>query len=211
MFRTLLVVATALALTAELTAEVANVDAALPPGVRSGERVHWAPDEIGTLVRAIRAEGAGHVEAAELAQIVHSESRALHVDPLYALALIKIESNFRANAVSNHGAVGLLQVRPQAARSIAVVSREGSRPPTRAERLQDPRTNVAVGLRYLQQLERQFTDQTMALAAYNIGPSRVRQHLEHGRPVPRTYANRVLATYRAFAADRAATSVPTDG
>ena len=131
-FGTLLVVMTAIVLTGELTAEVANVDAALPPGVRSGERVRWAPREIETLVRAIRAEGAGHVEAAELAQIVHSESRALHVDPLYALALIKIESNFQANAVSNHGAVGLLQVRPLAALAVA-------RPPDRAARLCDPR------------------------------------------------------------------------
>src|SRR5206468_6654270 len=127
-------------------------------------------------------------------------------DPLYALALIKIESNFQANAVSDHGAVGLLQIRPMAARSVSV-----ARPPARAERLCDPRTNVALGLRYLQQLERQFTDQTMALAAYNIGPAQVRRHLERGIPVPRSYTDRVLATYRAFAADRDAVPVPADG
>ncbi len=190
----------AVVLVAELTARVANVDAALPPNTRSGERVRFVPEEILPLLHLIEAEGTGRIAAAELAQIVHSESQALRIDPLYALALIKIESGFRADAVSARGAMGLLQVRPLAARSLAAA---------RAVRLGDPRTNVAVGLRYLRQLERQFDDETMALAAYNIGPTRVRHHLERGTHVPRAYAERVLATYHALAADRAAGAPPT--
>jgi soluble lytic murein transglycosylase-like protein len=199
---------------AELTAKVANVDAALPPHVRSGERVSFVPEEIRPLQRLIQAEGRGHGEAAELAQIIHSESRALHIDPLYALALIKIESGFRADAVSGQGARGLLQVRPQAVRSIAMAGRQagaGTNPRMAAHalRLADPRTNVALGLRYLQQLRRQFDDEAMALAAYNIGPTRVRQRLERGTPVPRAYADRVLETYHALAASCAVTASPT--
>jgi soluble lytic murein transglycosylase-like protein len=198
---------------AELTARVANVDAALPPHTRSGERVRFVPEEIRPLQRLIQAEGRGHGEAAELAQIIHSESRALHIDPLYALALIKIESGFRADAISGQGARGLLQVRPQTGRSIAMAGRRGgvgtdSRGAVHALRLSDPRTNVAVGLRYLQQMQRQFDDEAMALAAYNIGPARVRHRLGRGTPVPRTYADRVLQTYRAFAAQCAATTSP---
>lgn len=207
--RTLAAAALAFGCTAELTAKVANVDAALSPGTRSGERVRFVPDEIRPLQRLIHAEGRGQVEAAELAQIVHSESRALHIDPLYALALIKIESGFRAHAVSGRGARGLLQIRPQAARSIAAVERQSAKTAARAVRLGDPRTNVAVGLRYLQQLERQFDDQAMALAAYNIGPTRVRRQIERGTPVSRNYAERVLATYHALAADRASTALPS--
>jgi soluble lytic murein transglycosylase-like protein len=172
------------------------------------ERVHWTPEEIAALVRLLRAEGASRVQAAELAQIVHSESRALHLDPLYALALIKIESNFRANAVSSHGAVGLLQIRPEAARSVAIAGESATGETPRAARLRDPQTNVAVGLRYLRHLEGQFLDRTTALAAYNLGPSRVRRQLERGAPVPRAYAERVLAVYRALAE---ATTTSPDG
>jgi soluble lytic murein transglycosylase-like protein len=197
-----------LALFTTVVPSVANVGAGLPGDVRSGERVHWTPEEIAALVRLLRAEGASRVQAAELAQIVHSESRALHLDPLYALALIKIESNFRANAVSSHGAVGLLQIRPEAARSVAIAGESATGETPRAARLRDPQTNVAVGLRYLRHLEGQFLDRTTALAAYNLGPSRVRRQLERGAPVPRAYAERVLAVYRALAE---ATTTSPDG
>jgi soluble lytic murein transglycosylase-like protein len=196
------------ALFAIVTPKVANVGAALPTGVRSGERVRWTPEEIASLARLLRAEGANRVEAAELAQIVHSESRALHLDPLYALALIKIESNFRANAVSSQGAVGLLQIRPDAARSVASVGEAATGEAPRTAPLRDPQTNVAVGLRYLRNLEGQFPDRTTALAAYNLGPSRVRRRLERGAPVPHAYAERVLAAYRALAE---ATTTSPDG
>ncbi len=189
----------------------ANVDAGLPADIRSGEAVHWVPEEIDSLVRVLRAEGAGGADAAELAQIVHSESQALTLDPLYALALIKIESNFRANAVSSQGAVGLLQIRPVAARSVAVAVAGGDTTAagaTHAARLRDPQTNVALGLRYLQRLEGEFPDRTTALAAYNLGPSRVRRRLERGAPVPHAYANRVLAAYRALA--EATSASPAD-
>src|SRR5262245_46964835 len=75
--------------------------------LRSGERVHWLPNDVGRLVTSLLAEGANVAEAAELAQVVHSESRRLGVDPLYVLALMKVESGFRANAVSERGAIGL--------------------------------------------------------------------------------------------------------
>jgi soluble lytic murein transglycosylase-like protein len=177
-----------------------NVGAVVPSDLRSGSHVRWTPSDVERLVRVLRAAGAGRAEAAELAQIVHSESRALDVDPLYALALMKIESNFRADAVSPRGAVGLLQVRPATARTVARVDRAtsiGGRP-LRVTRLHDPRTNVAAGLRYLRRLERQFSDRATALAAYNLGPTRVRRQLAKGKPVPRGYADRVLGEYRAL-------------
>lgn len=186
-----------------LIPRAANVDAALVAGVRSGEHVRWTPNAIASLVRVLRDEGAERAVATELAQIVHSEARALHVDPLYALALMKVESNFHANAVSPRGAVGLLQIRPATARGVVAVGRNGvARRPARVahgRELRDPRTNVVVGLRYLRDLENQFADRTTALAAYNLGPTRVRRRLQEGTPVPRAYTDRVLAAYRSMA------------
>jgi soluble lytic murein transglycosylase-like protein len=203
------VAAVALVFMATALPTAANVNAGIPADIRSGERVHWTPEDIASLVRVLRAEGTSRVQAAELAQIVHSESRALWLDPLYALALIKIESNFRANAVSSQGAVGLLQLRPAAARSVAVVGGESvtGEAVHHPSRLRDPQTNVSLGLRYLRHLEGQFADRTTALAAYNLGPTRVRRTLEKGAPVPRAYADRVLAAYRALAQRESASAV----
>jgi soluble lytic murein transglycosylase-like protein len=190
-----------------------NIGGALPATLRSGQYVRWMPSEIDALMRALRTEGSGRADAAELAQIVHSESSALHVDPLYALALMKVESNFRADAVSPRGAVGLLQIRPDTARSVARIRPQTSIAgrPLRITRLRDPRTNVAAGLRYLRRLEKQFQDPATALAAYNLGPTRVRRDLKAGKPPPRAYADRVLTAYRALNEHRAARRVDPDG
>ena len=85
-----------------------------------------------------------------------------------------------------------MQVRAVAARSVGPAGRQA---PPSPRALAEPRTNLAVGLRYLQTLEREFDDRATALAAYNGGPTRVRHALKRGRPLPRAYADRVLATY----------------
>jgi soluble lytic murein transglycosylase len=180
-----------------VTSAPANPGSTLPIGSVSGERVLWVPTEVERIERSLEGEIADPVTRTELAQIVHSESRALRIDPLYVLAIMKVESGFRADIVSPRGAVGLLQVKPIAARS--VMRAEAVRgEAVAAVRLRDPKVNVALGLRYLQQLEKQFPDRPTVLAAYNMGPTRVRQRLAARQPVPRGYANRVLSAYRAF-------------
>ena len=177
----------------------ANSNSTIPASTSSGERVLWLPADVERIQRSLAGEMRDPAARVELAQIVHSESEALSIDPLYVLAIMKVESGFRADVVSSRGAIGLLQVRPIAARS--VMRAESSRDePIQAVRLRDPQTNVAYGLRYLQQLEEQFSDQETALAAYNMGPTRVRQRLAARKPVPKGYAKKVLLTYRAFQA-----------
>jgi soluble lytic murein transglycosylase-like protein len=186
-----------------LDARPANRGSVIAADLRSGEQVRWLSTDLRTLEDSLRESGTGPVEAAEIAQIVHSEGRRHDVDPLYVLALMKVESGFRADATSRRGAVGLLQVRPIASRSVARADGSvGSA--QRATRLRDPRTNVAVGLRYLRSLERQFADPVHVLAAYNMGPTRVRRQLADKKRVPGDYAKRVLGAYRALRAERSA-------
>jgi soluble lytic murein transglycosylase len=182
----------------------ANVGGHLAPGSRSGERVRWEPPQLRRVLRSLRDEVRDPAVAAELAQVVHSESNQVAVDPLYVLALMKVESGFRADAVSPRGAVGLLQVRPTTARGIVRAESVAAAGPhaVRPLRLRDPRTNVALGLRYLQELEEEFTDPADVLAAYNMGPTRVRRRLAERKSVPRGYADRVRAAYRAFTVAR---------
>jgi soluble lytic murein transglycosylase-like protein len=84
------------------------------------------------------------------------------IDGRLFAALVWSESNFRPDAVSHAGALGLAQLMPGTARGLGVDPR-------------DPLQNLDGGARYLRaQLDR-FGRVDLALAAYNAGPGRVQQ------------------------------------
>jgi len=88
-------------------------------------------------------------------------------DPALLAAMIKVESNFRPDAVSEAGAKGLMQLMPNTAQWIA---KETNSSEFTLEKLTDPKTNIDFGswyLRYL--LENNGHDESRALAAYNAG------------------------------------------
>ncbi|HWJ32547.1 MAG TPA: transglycosylase SLT domain-containing protein [Gaiellaceae bacterium] len=80
--------------------------------------------------------------------------------PALLWAVAKIESNLRADAESAAGARGLLQLMPATARSLNL-------------KIDEPRSNVLAGARYLRQLLDRFRSSDLALAAYNAGPTAV--------------------------------------
>ena len=88
------------------------------------------------------------------------------VDRLLLTALVRAESNFRANVTSRAGARGLTQLMPGTARSLG--------PRVDARRKIDDRVNPALaldaGARYLKAQLVRFKRVTLALAAYNAGP-----------------------------------------
>lgn len=102
-------------------------------------------------------------------------------------AVIKVESNYNADAVSHKGAVGLMQLMPETARRYGVLD------------ARDPAANVLGGARYLKYLLALFdADLALALAAYNAGPAAV---LRSRRALPpyaetRRYVPRVMELYR---------------
>ena len=98
--------------------------------------------------------------------------------------MVEAESSFNPEALSHRGAQGLLQVMPGTAQDMGVVDAS------------DPLQNLDAGARYLRKLLRQFDDVTLALAAYNAGPVKVRRY--RGVPPYREtlgYVNRVLRLY----------------
>lgn len=122
--------------------------------------------------------------------------RETGIDALLLFAVIERESRFDVRARSDAGALGLMQVRPVTARSVA--DRRGWRW-RGAEQLYDPRFNVRVGSAYLAQLQARFEHWSLALAAYHAGPSRLRRRLARGGRAPSTwYANQVLERYAAL-------------
>ncbi|HOJ88318.1 MAG TPA: lytic transglycosylase domain-containing protein [Pseudothermotoga sp.] len=89
------------------------------------------------------------------------------VDPLLIMALIKVESNFRQDAVSRAGAIGLMQLMPETAAWISErFDLNGN--------IHSAVDNIVMGIRYLQYLIDLYNgDLSLALRAYNAGPARV--------------------------------------
>ncbi len=114
---------------------------------------------------------------------IAAAARRAGIEPSLLTAVVRHESNFRADAVSPAGAVGLAQLMPATARGLGVDPA-------------DPRQNLDGGARYLRaQLDR-FGSVELALAAYNAGPTRVAQ--AGGVPrIPETlaYVERVMQTW----------------
>lgn len=101
------------------------------------------------------------------------------LDPLLIAAIIKVESNFKKDAVSHKGALGIMQVMPDTAKWILGKEDFGSL--TVEDVGKDVRSGITIGSWYVKDLHRQFDgDRTKALAAYNAGPGKVRQWLEEG-------------------------------
>ena len=120
------------------------------------------------------------------------ESKKYGYDPLFLTALIITESSFYNWAKSNRGARGLMQLKPATAIALASETRlkwKGTRT------LFDPEKNIALGAYYLNKMVARFGDLTLALEAYNHGPSRLSEYLRKGYQ-PKRYSRKVLKNYR---------------
>ncbi|MCX5723067.1 MAG: transglycosylase SLT domain-containing protein [Nitrospirae bacterium] len=132
------------------------------------------------------------------------------VDPYLVAAIIREESQYDWRAVSQVGAIGLMQVMPGTANNVA--QRLGL-PAVGREDLFDQETNIRIGVRYVEQLLEQFSGNVAyTIASYNAGPLAVgnwiaqhrgRSQDEFVELIPyretRQYVKRVLRSYREYA------------
>jgi len=123
--------------------------------------------------------------AGRYGKYIRSAAERYSLDPELINAIIKVESSFNPFAVSEKGAMGLMQLMPETAKEMKVGS------PFEAEE------NIMGGSRYLRKMLNLFDgDLRLGLAAYNAGPSRVLQ--KGGIPkIPETeqYVEKVLYEY----------------
>lgn len=98
---------------------------------------------------------------------IRTESEKRQIDPYLMASIIRQESGFEPATVSNADAIGIMQIMPAEAASIATAA--GLPAPTR-EQLFDPAINIAVGVaEYSQKLAAEGGNPILAIAAYNAG------------------------------------------
>ena len=90
------------------------------------------------------------------------------------LAVIRAESDFHPDAVSDAGACGLMQLMPETFLWLCEQREEWHL----QDRIFDPATNIRYGTYYLSYLYEKFGSWRVALAAYNAGEGRVSDWLK---------------------------------
>jgi soluble lytic murein transglycosylase len=140
---------------------------------------------------------------------VSSFSETHGVDPLFVLSIIREESNFRYDAKSHAGALGLMQVMPGTGSDIASqMGYEGFKP----DMLLDSEVSVKMGSFYIRKMLDMFDGNIFyALGAYNGGPGSMQSWIKRFGDLDidefiecvtfdetRTYIKRVTGTYNIY-------------
>lgn len=121
------------------------------------------------------------------AKEIAKAAKAASLDPALVHAVIYVESHYRHKAISDKGAVGLMQVIPDTGARYGIYNIEDS-----------PQSNLRAGTLYLRDLLRMFNNRLdLALAAYNAGEGTVIRYANRIPPYRETqlYVRAVLAKY----------------
>lgn len=113
-------------------------------------------------MQEVASAGCGRLEPERIADIAEQAAARHDISSTLVRAVIRQESGGDPCAVSPKGALGLMQIMPQVAQELDLVSPF------------EPEQNVDAGVRKLKQLLRRFDgDLPLVLAAYNAGPGAV--------------------------------------
>ena len=136
----------------------------------------------------------------DIAKNIYEIALKYKFNPFLICALIKVESDFIADSVSDSYAYGLCQVRRFIAKELAEnldIDWDGAE-----KTLLNPEKNIQIGIHYLAMLYDDFGDMKLALTAYNYGPFKVQEFISQDDDIPNGYTEKILkyyARYRGFA------------
>ena len=147
--------------------------------------------EVSSQIRFYLPKVSGYVDVHKLIRAAAVKHK---VPPAFVKSIVRAESNFNCNALSEKGAVGLMQLMPSTAMEY------GADPTI-------PEQNIDAGTRYLGVLLKRYAKYKnctkRAIAAYNAGPGAVDKY----KGVPpyketRGYVTKVLAFMKQYEKDR---------
>ncbi len=162
--------------------------------VRSGEQItkvngavyRWTKEHLPKKFRA---------DSQRIAQAIIDTSLKYKFDPILVLAVIQTESSFNPVMIGGVGEIGLMQIRPETAEWLA--KKKGFRWAGK-DSLRDPVTNIKIGCAYIEWLRERFDSHAgLYLAAYNMGPTNVR-NLLGDKKWPKEYASRIMQNYISY-------------
>jgi soluble lytic murein transglycosylase-like protein len=174
------------------TAKALPVASMSQPSTKAADFAAPSPNGAGSPAQArpetlsqVPAQGSTEVNDPRLDRIVQEAAQRHSLDPALVKAVITTESGWNARAISQKGAVGLMQLIPSTAQRFGVGNPF------------DPAQNVEGGTTYLKALlDRYNGDLTKSLAAYNAGERAV--DLSGGVPAYREtqrYVQKVTDAY----------------
>ena len=134
-----------------------------------------------TLQNAIAYWSVDHIEQT----IIQESLKTKFVSPSLALAVAETESSFRPHVVSHAGAIGVMQIMPATAYAMYKV---------RQEALFDPKTNIRIGVQFLDHLIKKYNGRIdLALSHYNGGSRVIRDGKARILPYTLDYVALILA------------------
>ncbi|MCJ8313779.1 MAG: lytic transglycosylase domain-containing protein [Saccharospirillaceae bacterium] len=96
---------------------------------------------------------------------INQSAKKHNVSSALIYAVIRQESNFKQNATSSKGAMGLMQLMPKTAQSYGLFD------------IYDPKKNIDIGTKHLKRLLIKYkNDLDLVLAAYNAGEGNVKKY-----------------------------------
>ena len=149
--------------------------------------VYRIPDSWKTRPNAWTPSFPKSVNIEKYVPIIDNAARAHGVDPRLVHAVIRAESGYNDRALSNKGAMGLMQLIPATAERMGVKNHY------------DPVENIFGGTRYLSMLLKMFNgDMELALAGYNAGENAV---IRNGYKIPpyaetQAYVPKVISFFK---------------
>ena len=110
------------------------------------------------------------------AEYVTKYSAIYDVDEYLVYSIIRSESNYKEDVVSNKGAMGLMQIMPDTGKWVAEKLAIKN---FTSQDLLDSEKNIMIGVWYFKYLLDKFNGElSLAIAAYNAGPTNVSKWLE---------------------------------
>lgn len=132
------------------------------------------------------------LNAKTLTQTLLQVSHDYGYDPVFLLAVIKTESQFRPHIIGSAGEIGLMQIKPETAEWIC---KKRKILWLGAEKMKDPNYNILIGAHYFHYLKNTLDSESLRyINAYNMGINNLHR-LPASEHKKRAYYGKIIANY----------------